>query len=85
MVEPKVIGKTPTETKSGRETKTLHNILPIRTVLIDFTDGFGKNSVKIAFVIGNEVRFLEGQLSGPAQSWLSDSVRSRLDDTVEKV
>ena len=60
--------------------KAVHNLLSVKTVLVDYTDGFGKTAVKLAFILGKEVRFLESPLSRPVQSWLADEIRRKLDD-----
>ena len=50
-------------------------VVPVTTFLTKYTDGNGVEEVKMGFIIGEEVRFLEAKaLSKPAQSWLRDDI-----------
>lgn len=43
--------------------------------LVQYTDGNGNTEVRLAFILGGEVRFLENNaLSKPAQQWLKNDV-----------
>lgn len=44
--------------------------------LVQYEDGkTGKTEVKLAFIVGEEVRFMtDDSLSRPAQSWLRDNI-----------
>lgn len=68
-------GTTPIPTDGAlRQVRRVHNIMEVKTVLVDFTDGHGEDFVKVGFILGNEVRFLDGKLSRPAQSWLASAI-----------
>ena len=50
-------------------------VVPVQTFLTKYTDGNGKEEIRMGFIIGDEVRFLEPKsLSRPAQSWLRDDI-----------
>lgn len=54
-------------------------VIPVTTFLTQYTDGNGEEEVRMGFVIGTEVRFLEQKsLSKPAQSWLRDDILKAL-------
>jgi hypothetical protein len=51
------------------------NLLPVETFLAQFTDGNGKEEIRLGFLLGPEIRFLElKSLSKPAQSWLREDI-----------
>lgn len=51
-------------------------VLPVQTVLVEFTDKEdGTKKAKLAVILGEEVRFiLDSSLSGPVQDWLSKNI-----------
>ena len=51
-------------------------VISAPSYLVQFEDGkTGKTEVKLAFIVGKEVRFLEGEsLSRPAQNWLRNNI-----------
>lgn len=50
-------------------------VMPAPAYLVQYTDGNGETEVKIAFIVGNDIRFLaEGGLSKPAQQWLKNDI-----------
>jgi hypothetical protein len=49
--------------------------IPAPAYLIQFTDGRGQTEIKVAFLLGDEIRFLnEDSLSRPAQEWLKNDI-----------
>ena len=43
--------------------------------LARFTDGHGEEHIKVGFVLGDDVRFLDDKVLGkPSQQWLKDDV-----------
>jgi hypothetical protein len=56
-----------------------HNAVKVMSApsyLVQYEDGkTGKTEVKLAFIVGDEVRFLaDDSLSRPAQSWLKNDI-----------
>ncbi len=52
-------------------------VLPVKTVLVDYTDGHGQKAIKLAVVIpGGEVYFFGRDALDlrPAQSWLKKAI-----------
>ena len=58
------------------EVKTHNNVklMPAPAYLVNFTDGHGENHTKLAFIVGEEVRFLDEGLSRAAQQWLTRDI-----------
>lgn len=50
-------------------------LIDVPCFLAKYEDGHGKESVRVGFVVGGEVRFLQDSvLSKPAQSWLKEDI-----------
>lgn len=59
------------EIKSHKNVK----IMKAPIYLVNYTDGHGKNETKLAFIVGEEVRFLqESALTKAAQQWLKNDI-----------
>lgn len=70
------IGDTPTTIKIHKGVKVLTDI---KTVLVEFVDKEGVKQTKLAFIFGDEVRFLkEDSLSGPVQDWVANNIFAAL-------
>jgi len=65
------MGHPMSEMKSHKDV----SVMPAPAYLVKYTDGNGKTEVKIAFIVGDDIRFLsDGGLSKPAQSWLKSDI-----------
>ena len=65
--------------KHPKTSVSAHNsvkVIPAPSYLVNYTDGNGKAETKLAFILGDEVRFLAdgGGLSKPMQEWLKNDI-----------
>jgi hypothetical protein len=45
------------------------------TYLVEYVDGNGKKETRLAFIVGDQIRFLsDGGLTKPAQTWLKNKI-----------
>lgn len=60
---------------SDSPNRQVKGVIRVETFLVNYVDGFGKESTDIAFKLGNEFRMLNTKsLTPPLQKWLNDKL-----------
>jgi hypothetical protein len=57
--------------------RTVHDLVEVKTVLVDVTDGNGERKTMFGYVAGDQVVFVPNT-GTPAQGWLRDAVLKKL-------